>query len=50
MKIEIEYGSTADIIELDKLYTDLNEYLAAGINYPGWLKGVYPNLFKSRDW
>lgn len=42
MSIIIELGNEKDIDELEKLYNDLNDYLAAGVNYPGWLKGVYP--------
>lgn len=42
MNISIDLGKEKDIDELEKLYNDLNDYLAAGINYPGWLKGVYP--------
>lgn len=42
MNIIIELGKEKDIDELEKLYNDLNDYLEAGINYPGWLKGVYP--------
>ncbi len=42
MDIIIEAGKREDIDELEKLYNDLNDYLAAGTNYPGWLKGVYP--------
>lgn len=42
MNIIIELGNEKDIDELEKLYDDLNDYLAAGINYPGWLKGIYP--------
>ena len=42
MNIIIELGNEKDIDELEKLYDDLNDYLAAGVNYPGWLKGVYP--------
>lgn len=38
----IELGNKADIDELEKLYDDLNDYLSKGINYPGWVKGVYP--------
>ena len=40
MKFTIEPGTSADIDELEKLYDELNDYLAA--NYPGWIKGVYP--------
>lgn len=38
----IEKGTTKDIDELEKLYDDLNEYLESNINYPGWIKGIYP--------
>lgn len=42
IKFKIEIGTKEDIEQLDRLYNDLNEYLEKGINYPGWLKGVYP--------
>lgn len=42
MKFVIESGTTADIDELEKLYDDLNDYLSATSNYPGWIKGIYP--------
>ncbi|GGK01909.1 GNAT family N-acetyltransferase [Parabacteroides faecis] len=42
MKFVIESGTPADIDELEKLYDDLNDYLAATTNYPGWIKGIYP--------
>lgn len=42
MKFVIESGIPADIDELEKLYNDLNDYLSATINYPGWIKGIYP--------
>ena len=38
MKFVIESGTTADIDELEKLYDDLNDYLSATTNYPGWIK------------
>ena len=38
----IEKGTINDIDELENLYDDLNEYLEAGTNYPGWAKGIYP--------
>lgn len=38
----IEKGTIDDIDELEQLYNDLNDYLAKGVNYPGWIKGVYP--------
>ena len=40
MKFVIESGTPADIDELEKLYDDLNDYLSATTNYPGWIKGI----------
>ena len=42
MSIIIELGKEKDIDEIENLYNDLNDYLAAGVNYPGWKKGIYP--------
>ena len=42
MNFVIESGIPADIDKLEKLYDDLNDYLSATINYPGWIKGIYP--------
>ena len=42
MDITIELGKENDIDELEQLYNDLNDFLANGINYPGWIKGIYP--------
>lgn len=42
MKFVIESGTTSDIDELEKSYDDLNDYLSATTNYPGWIKGIYP--------
>jgi len=42
MDTVIELGNENDIDELENLYNDLNDYLAAGVNYPGWKKGIYP--------
>lgn len=38
----IEYGTCEDIDAIEQLYNDLNDALSTGINYPGWIKGVYP--------
>jgi len=38
----IEKGTADDLDELEKLYDELNDYLASTVNYPGWIKGVYP--------
>lgn len=42
MKFVIEPGTSSDINELENLYDELNDYLAATTNYPGWIKGIYP--------
>lgn len=42
MDLNIERGRVEDIDELEQLYDNLNDFLAAGINYPGWKKGIYP--------
>ena len=42
MKLVIEPGTSSDINELENLYDELNDYLAATTNYPGWIKGIYP--------
>lgn len=38
----IEKGTVSNIDELESLYNDLNDYLEEGVNYPGWIKGIYP--------
>lgn len=38
----ISPGRAADISILVELYDNLNDYLATHINYPGWIKGIYP--------
>jgi ribosomal protein S18 acetylase RimI-like enzyme len=43
MEVIIELGTSNDIDEMELLYNCINEYLESGINYPGWIKGVYPN-------
>ena len=40
--MHIEKGTECNIEELEALYNDLNDYLDAHVNYPGWKKGVYP--------
>lgn len=42
MKLIIEFGTSNDIDALEQLYNDLNDHLANGTNYPGWIKGIYP--------
>jgi ribosomal protein S18 acetylase RimI-like enzyme len=38
----IRKGITSDIDEIECLYNKLNEYLSQHVNYPGWIKGIYP--------
>ncbi len=40
--ITIELGKASDLLAVSMLYDDLNDELARGINYPGWLKNIYP--------
>ena len=42
MNFVIRIATEKDIDELEVLYDALNDHLAAGVNYPGWLKGIYP--------
>lgn len=42
MKIKIRLGTERDIDILEELYDNLNDYLEATTNYPGWRKGIYP--------
>lgn len=42
MDITFELGKPDDVDELEQLYNDLNDYLEKGVNYPGWIKGIYP--------
>jgi ribosomal protein S18 acetylase RimI-like enzyme len=38
----IEKGTLKDADELENLYNDLNDYSSTHINYPGWIKDIYP--------
>ncbi|WP_238483809.1 GNAT family N-acetyltransferase [Anaerosporobacter faecicola] len=42
MNVTLRLGKKTEIHQLEKLYDDVNEYLEANINYPGWKKGIYP--------
>lgn len=42
MELIIEAGKLSDIDEIEQLYNEMNDALEAGINYPGFKKGVYP--------
>lgn len=38
----IRKAVSTDIDEIECLYNDLNDYLAQNVNYPGWIRDVYP--------
>ena len=40
---KVVLGTVKDIEELENLYNELNDHLSEGVNYPGWIKGVYPS-------
>jgi Acetyltransferases len=40
--MNIRKGAPDDLDELESLYNELNDYLEANINYPGWIKHIYP--------
>lgn len=42
MEIIIRKAALQDTDEMEALYHSLNDYLVAGVNYPGWIKGSYP--------
>ncbi|MDD6794180.1 MAG: GNAT family N-acetyltransferase [Clostridiaceae bacterium] len=42
MNIKISKGSMENLEEIELLYNDLIDHLNEGINYPGWIKDVYP--------
>lgn len=42
MDTVIEKAGLEDLNELECLYNELNDYLSKHINYPGWIKGIYP--------
>lgn len=42
MNIVIKQGTIYDVEQLAQLYDDLNDFLESNVNYPGWIKGVYP--------
>lgn len=47
--LKIEKASDGDCCEVARLYDELNDYLAAHANHPGWKKGVYPTLEDARS-
>lgn len=42
MDISVRLATQADVDAVAQLYDELNAYLAAHVNYPGWKRDVYP--------
>ena len=42
MSILVRPATEYDLDAIERLYDDLNDHLAATVNYPGWRKGSYP--------
>lgn len=42
MEIKIRVGIFDDVEAVVKLYDSINDYLFEHVNYPGWIKGIYP--------
>lgn len=40
--MKIRKGTPEDVAAVSSLYNELNAYLEANTNYPGWKKGIYP--------
>ena len=40
--MEVRRGTAQDVDEVAALYDELIDYLEHHINYPGWIKGIYP--------
>lgn len=38
-------GTVSDIDELEQLYNRLIDHLTNTVNYPGWIKGIYPEVY-----
>ena len=38
-------GTVSDIDELEQLYNSLIDHLTNTVNYPGWIKGGYPEVY-----
>lgn len=49
MEIYIGQGTPADLAEIGQLYNDLHDHLAQTVNYPGWVRGIYPVLETAQD-
>lgn len=48
-KYDISLGTEKDLEELGELYNLLNDYLKDTVNYPGWIKGIYPTRETAHD-
>ena len=45
MEMVIEKGTVSDIDELEQLYNRLIDHLTNTVNYPGRIKGIYPEVY-----
>ena len=45
MEMVIEKGMVSDIDELEQLYNSLIDHLTNTVNYPGWIKGIYSEVY-----
>jgi len=48
MNYKIEVAKQSDILQVGRLYDDINDYLEGNINYPGWKKGIYPTVEEAK--
>ncbi len=48
MQLNIRPARPSELEDVAHLYDELNDHLAAGTNFPGWQKGVYPTLDTAR--
>ena len=42
MEIKVRQANDGDLDEVERLYGELNDYLAEHVNYPRWSREVYP--------
>lgn len=42
MEMEFAKAGAQDTDEIGLLYDELCDYLSMNVNYPGWMKGIYP--------
>lgn len=49
MNLVFKKGRMEDLNEIEQVYERINDFLESNINYPGWIKGVYPTRENARD-